>query len=83
MQNLEQNYIEFIKWLLDNQDMQTWFISLSSLDQEQKLLELRNTAIRLSASQENDETVKMIANLTDEDTYNSIRAVLLAELNRR
>lgn len=83
MSQLENDYIPFVQWLLDNEDMQKWFFSLSSSPIELRTIELRNKALSLMQTEPDQSISTTIAKLADEDVFDAIRAVLLAELNQR
>ena len=83
MSNLHNEFVQFIQRLLDDEDMLLWFTSLSSLSDNDRTLVLRNKAVLMSQTDEDESMVKMVAGLSDNDVFNSIRAVLLAELNKK
>lgn len=83
MSNLQDEFVPFIQRLLDNEDMLRWFMSLSSLQMNERTVEIRNRVILMSQSNEDENVLKMLATLTDSDVFDSIRAVLLAELNKK
>lgn len=79
---LQEEFVQFVQWLLDDESRQSWFISLSSLSPNDRLIELRNKAILLVQANERDNIVTQVATLADVETYNIIRAVMFAELNK-
>jgi hypothetical protein len=81
MPNLQNEFVQFIQMLLDDEEMQIWFISLSTLSANDRIIELRNLAFKMSQSNEDEAIVKMVTSLSNDEVYDSIRAVLLAELN--
>lgn len=83
MSNLQDEFVQFIQLLLDDDKMQDWFMSLSSLSLNARTIELRNMAIKMAQSNEDDNIVKMVATLSNTEVFDSIRAVLLAELNQK
>lgn len=83
MSNLQDEFVPFIQRLLDNEDMLRWFMSLSSLQMNERTVEIRNRVILKSQSNEDENVLKMLATLSDSDVFDSIRAVLLAELNKK
>jgi len=83
MSNLQDEFVPFIQRLLDNEDMLRWFMSLSSLQMNERTIEIRNRVILMSQSNEDENVLKMMATLSDSDVFDSIRAVLLAELNKK
>ena len=83
MSNLQDEFVQFIQWLLDDGDRLTWFMSLSSLSVNDKTIALRNKLVLLSQTGEDENILKMVATLSDDNTFDTIRAVLLAELNKK
>ena len=83
MPNLQNEYVQFIQMLLDDEEMQMWFISLSKLSANDRIIELRNLAFQMSHSNEDEAIIKMVTSLSNDEVYDSIRAVLLAELNQK
>jgi hypothetical protein len=83
MSNLQKEFVQFIQLLLDDKNMLDWFMKLSTLSVNSRVLELRNMSIKMSHSNEDENIVKMVASLSNEKIFESIRAVLLAELNRQ
>jgi len=83
MSNLQDEFVQFIQMLLDNETMQAWFMSLSTLSSNARTIELRNMAVKMSQSNEDEKIVKMVASLSKTEVFDSIRAVLLAELNQK
>ena len=83
MPNLQKEYVQFIQMLLDDEEMQMWFISLSTLSTNDRIVELRNLAFKMSHSNEDEAIIKVVASLSSDEVYDSIRAVLLAELNQK
>ena len=82
MSNLQNEFIQFIQILLDDEEMQKWFVSLSKLSTNEKTIALRNMAFKMSQANQDDAIVKMVTSLSNDEVYDSIRAVLLAELNQ-
>ena len=83
MPNLQNEDVQFIQMLLDDEEMQMWFISLSKLSANDRIIELRNLAFQMSHSNEDEAIIKMVTSLSNDEVYDSIRAVLLAELNQK
>ena len=83
MSNLQDEFVPFIQQLLDNEEMLRWFMSLSSLQMNERTIEIRNRVILMSQTSEDERVLKMLATLSDSDVFDSIRAVLLAELNKK
>jgi len=83
MSNLQDEFVQFIQMLLDDEKMQSWFMSLSTLSSNARTIELRNMAVKMSQSNEDENVVKMVASLSKTAVFDSIRAVLLAELNQK
>ncbi|MDH5218046.1 MAG: hypothetical protein OEX19_10140 [Gammaproteobacteria bacterium] len=83
MSNLQDEFVPFIQQLLDNEEMLRWFMSLSSLQMNERTIEIRNRVILMSQTNEDDSVLKMLATLSDSDVFDIIRAVLLAELNKK
>ena len=83
MSNLQDEFVQFIQMLLDDEKMQEWFMSLSTLSENSRTIELRNMAVKMSQSNEDENIVKMVASLSNIEVFDSIRAVLLAELNHK
>lgn len=83
MSNLQDEFVPFIQRLLDNEEMLRWFMSLSSLQMNERTIEIRNRVILMSQSNEDESSLKMLATLSDSGVFDSIRAVLLAELNKK
>lgn len=82
MSNLQDDYIQFIQVLLDDKTIQRWFLSLGSLSENARTIELRNMAIKMLQAKEDENVIKMVATLSNNRVYQSIRAVLFAELNQ-
>ena len=82
MSNLQNEFVQFIQILLDDEEMQKWFVSLSKLSTNEKTIALRNMAFKMSQNNQDDAIVKMVTSLSNDEIYDSIRAVLLAELNQ-
>jgi hypothetical protein len=83
MSNLQNEYVRFIQIMLDDEEMQKWFISLSKLSANERIIELRNLAFKMSQSNEDEAIIKLVTSLSSDEVYDSIRAVLLAELNQK
>jgi len=83
MSNLQDEFVQFIQMLLDDEKMQKWFMSLSTLSENSRTIELRNMALKMSQANEDENIVKMVASLSNTEAFDSIRAVLLAELNQK
>ena len=83
MTNLNENFIKFVQLLLDDEQIQNWFMSLSSLSENARTIELRNMAIKMHQSNEDEDMVKLVASLSNNEVFGGIRAVLLAELNQK
>ena len=83
MSNLQDEFVQFIQMLLDDEKMQEWFMSLSTLSENSRTIELRNMAVKMSQSNEDENIVKLVASLSNTEVFDSIRAVLLAELNQK
>lgn len=81
MSNLQDDFVQFIQLLLDDKKLQNWFISLGPMSENARIIELRNTAVRMAQSKEDESIIKMVTTLSKPSVYGSIRAVLLAELN--
>jgi len=83
MSNLQDNFVSLIQLLLDDDSMQHWFVSLSSMSVSARAVELRNMALKMHQADEPEDVVKMIASMSDTKVFESVRAVLLAELNQK
>jgi hypothetical protein len=83
MSNLQNEYVRFIQIMLDDEEMQKWFISLPKLSANERIIELRNLAFKMSQSNEDEAIIKLVTSLSSDEVYDSIRAVLLAELNQK
>jgi hypothetical protein len=83
MPNLQNDYVQFIQKLLDDEEMQMWFVSLSKLSANERIIELRNLAFKMSHSNEDEAIIKVVTSLSSDEVYDGIRAVLLAELNKK
>ena len=83
MSNLQNEYVRFIQIMLDDEEMQKWFISLSKLSANERIIELRNLAFKMSQSNEDEAIIKLVTSLSSDEVYDSLRAVLLAELNQK
>lgn len=83
MPNLQDEYVQFIQMLLDDEEMQTWFVSLSKLSANERIIELRNLAFKMSHSNVDEAIIKVVTSLSSDEVYDGIRAVLLAELTRK
>jgi len=83
MSNLQDDFIQFIQVLLDDENMQRWFISLGAMPENARTVELRNMAAKMVQGNEDENIIKMIATLSKTEVYDSIRAVLFAELNQQ
>ena len=83
MSKLQGEYVKFIEFLLNDEEMQKWFISLSTLSSTDKLIELRNLVFKMDHSNQDEAITKVVASLSENDVYDTVRAVLLAELNQR
>jgi hypothetical protein len=83
MPNLQNEYVQFIQMLLDDEEMQMWFVSLAMLSANDRIIELRNVAFKMSHSNEDEAIIKMVTSLSSDEVYDSVRAVLLAELNQK
>jgi hypothetical protein len=83
MPNLQNDYVQFIQRLLDDEKMQMWFVSLSKLSANERIIELRNLAFKMSHSNEDEAIIKVVTSLSSDEVYDGIRAVLLAELNKK
>ena len=83
MPNLQNEFVQFIQMLLDDEQMQIWFMSLSKLSANDRIIELRNMAFRMSQDNEDEAVIKTVTALTSDEVFESIRAVLLAELNQK
>jgi hypothetical protein len=83
MPNLQNEYVQFIQRMLDDEEMQMWFVSLSKLSANERIIELRNLAFKMSHSNEDEAIIKVVTSLSSDEVYDGIRAVLLAELNKK
>jgi hypothetical protein len=83
MPNLQNEYVKFIQMLLDDEAMQMWFVSLSKLSANDRIVELRNMAFKMSQSNEDETIIMVVTSLSSDEVYDGIRAVLLAELNKK
>ena len=83
MSDLQDEFVQFIQLLLDDEKLQTWFMSLSTLSENARTIELRNKAIQMSQFNEDEKMVKMVATLSKQEVFESVRAVLFAELNQK
>ena len=83
MSNLQDDFVQFIQVLLDDENMQRWFISLGSMPENARTIELRNMAVKMAQANEDENIIKMVATLAKTKVYDSIRAVLFAELNQQ
>jgi CHASE3 domain sensor protein len=82
MTNLQKEFVQFVQMLLNDEEMQKWFVSLSKLSANDRVIELRNLAFKMSQSNEDEAIIKVVSSLSNDEVYDSIRAVLLAELNQ-
>lgn len=81
MSDLENDYVQFVQWLLDDAERQDWFLSLSVLNEVERRLSLRDRVILLAHTTMNEQVLRLMAELVDPDVYSEVRAVLFAELS--